>query len=164
MAETATVEQDNGTVTETQEKRTFTQEELNAIVGERVAKERAKLSDYEELKAKASRLDEIEEANKTELQKATEKADALQKQLDDLTKAAELKNIREKVANETGVPSNLLSATTEEECKTQAEAILAFADKKPAYPTVKDGGEVRNYESKSAADQFADWFNASLEN
>lgn len=163
MAETATVEQVNGTVSETQEQRTFTQDELNAIVGERVAKERAKLSDYEELKAKASRLDEIEEANKTELQKATEKANSLQKQLDDLTKATELRNIREKVANETGVPTSLLSADTEDACKAQAEAILAFAANKPNYPSVKDGGEVSNITTnKSNGELFGDWLAEQL--
>lgn len=169
MADTVSVEQVNTTegVENTQEQRTFTQEEVNAIVEGRIAKERAKLADYEELKAKASKLDEIEEAKKTELQKANEKNEALQKQIDDLTKATELRNIREKVAKETGVPTSLLSAETEDECKAQAEAILAFADNKPAsgYPTVRDGGEVRNIESKkSVQDQFADWFTSSLSN
>ena len=37
--------------------RTFTQEELNAIVGKRLAEEKSKFADYEDLKAKASKFD-----------------------------------------------------------------------------------------------------------
>lgn len=164
MAETATVEQVNGTVTETQE-RTFTQEEVNAIVENRVRKESAKYADYEELQKKASKLDQIEEDSKSELQKATEKAEALQKQIDDLTRAKELNDIRTKVSNETGVPSTLLSAETEELCKAQADAILEFAKSKNSYPSVKDAGEIQNVTTKKdAKDQFADWFNSTLNN
>lgn len=47
------------------------QDELNRIIGERV--KRAKPADYNDLKAKAARLDEIEQANKSEIEKATER-------------------------------------------------------------------------------------------
>lgn len=162
MADTV-MEQENGTVTEAQEERTFTQAELDEIVKNRVAKERSKYTDYEELQSKASKFDEMEEANKSELQKATEKADALQKQLDELTKASELRNIREKVSTDTGVPINLLTGETEDDCTKQAQAILEFA-KKPSYPTVKDGGEVANIptNSKTNGQLFGEWLTESL--
>lgn len=154
-------EQVNETGAENKNTKTFTQDEVNAIVAERLKRESGKYSDYEQLKAKASKFDEIEEASKTELQKARDKADKLQKQLETLTKANEVRDIREKVAKDTGVPVALLTGDTEELCKAQAEGIIAFA--KPAgYPTVKDGGEIHNIQRKNAADQFADWFNASL--
>ena len=98
---------DNATVT-TQENapaeeqaRTFTQDELNAIVGKRLAEEKGKYADYEELKKKAAAFDEAEEAQKSELQKATERADQLQSQLDKMLKADEIRKVREKVAAET---------------------------------------------------------------
>jgi hypothetical protein len=47
------------------------QDELNRIIGERV--KRAKPADYDELKTKAARLDEIEQANKSEIEKANER-------------------------------------------------------------------------------------------
>ena len=119
--------------------RTFTQEELNAIVGKRLAEEKSKFADYEDLKAKASKFDEMEEANKSELQKATERANALETELNGLKKAEEVRVMRENVAKETGIPSNLLTGTTEEECKAQAEAIKAYAQPS-GYPKVKDGG------------------------
>ncbi|MBQ0142183.1 MAG: hypothetical protein KBT06_05200 [Prevotellaceae bacterium] len=164
MAETV-MEQGNGTASEDmQENKTFTQEEVDNIVSSRLKREGAKYADYEELKAKASKFDEMEEANKSELQKANEKAAALQKQLDDMTKATELSNLRNKVSTDTGVPVALLTADTEDECKAQAEAILAFAStQKPSYPSVKDGGEVHNISTnKSNGQLFGEWLNEQL--
>ena len=49
--------------------------------------------------------------------------------------------MRNEVSTATGVPANLLTGSTKEECEAQAQAINAYA--KPAgYPAVKDGGEV----------------------
>ena len=50
--------------------RTFTQEELNAIIAERVGRERAKYGDYDDLKAAADQLKQLEDAQKTELENA----------------------------------------------------------------------------------------------
>ena len=57
------------------------QDDLNRIIGERLDRERAKFSDYDDLKAKASRLDEIEDANKTEIEKARERVSAVEDEL-----------------------------------------------------------------------------------
>lgn len=162
--ENTVLEQDNGTGTVENQERTFTQAELDEILKARLGKERAKYADYETLQQKASKFDEMEEASKTELQKATEKAEALERELKELKSAAEVRGIRDAVSNETGVPASLLTGNTEEECKAQAEAIIAFKSQNAiGYPSVKDGGEVQNTtHKKTAQDQFADWFNASL--
>ena len=139
--------------------RTFTQEEVNAIVGKRVAEEKGKFADYEDLKAKAAKYDEAEEANKSELQKATERANNLEAELNGLKKAEEIRQMREKIASETGIPANLINGTTEDECKAQAEAIKAFATPS-GYPKVKDGGEVPKPSSGNAKADFADFMNA----
>ncbi|MBR2257638.1 MAG: hypothetical protein IJ899_09990 [Blautia sp.] len=158
-------EQNNGanigtenTTGATQGEKTFTQEQVNAIVGDRVKQERSKYLDYESLKEKAAKFDAAEEANKTELQKATEKADALQKELDALKAEGAVRQIREEVATANGVPASLLSGTTKEDCEAQAKALLEFAGKS-GYPQVKDGGTPKNIPSgKETRDQFADWF------
>ena len=125
------------------EERTFTQAELNAIVQKRVAEVAGKYGNYEELKEKAQKLDQIEEESKSELQKATEKADSLQSELDALKAANKERELKEKIAAETGVPATLLRGTSEEDLKAQAEAIMGFAKAtRPEYPNVKDGGEV----------------------
>lgn len=139
--ENETVNQE--TTTEQSEERTFTQSEMDAIIGDRLKRERAKYSDYEDLKAKATAFDEAAEASKSDLQKATERADSLQAQLDALTKATEERNLRDKVSAETGVPASLLRGDSEEDLRAQAEAIIGYANaNKASYPQVKDGGEV----------------------
>lgn len=156
---------DNATVTtqdqngESQD-RTFTQDELNAIVGKRLAEEKSKFADYDALKAKAAKYDEAEEANKSELQKATERANTLEAELNELKKANEVRAMREKVANETGIPTNLLTGSTEEECKAQAEAIKAYATPN-GYPKVKDGGEIPK-PNGSTKQQFADFMSTIM--
>lgn len=62
------------TTTTTTTAKSFTQDEVNALVKDRLARERAKLGDVEELRKKASEFDRLSEAQKTELEKATEKA------------------------------------------------------------------------------------------
>jgi len=125
------------------EERTFTQAELNAIVQKRLGEEKAKYENYEELKEKALKFDQIEEESKTELQKATERAESLQKELDAIKTANEERALRERIAQETGVPASLLRGNSEEDLKAQAEAIMGFAKASgSAYPIVKDGGEV----------------------
>ena len=150
-----------GNETQATEAKTFSQDELNKIVQERVAKERAKFEGYEELKEKAAKFDEQTEASKTELQKATEKAEKLEAELKSLKKAEAVNAVRTKVAEETKVPASLLTGSTEEECKAQAQAILEFANAN-GYPEVKDGGEARTTANHSTADQFADWMKKQL--
>lgn len=109
----------NGTAPAQQENRTFSQDEVNAIVADRLTRERAKYADYEDLKGKAA------------------KADTLQQQLDSLTADSARNAMKQKVSGKTGVPVDLLTGETEEACTAQAQAIRAYAN---PYPNVKDGG------------------------
>lgn len=146
----------------TEPEATFTQDDVNRIVADRVARERAKYEDYESLREKAAKFDEAEEASKSELQKATERAEKLQAQLDSYQKAEAVRVIHEEVAKATGVPAHLLTGETKEDCEAQAKAIMSFA-KPEAFPVVPDGGEVRNTgHTGSARDQFADWANEAF--
>lgn len=153
-----TVNQDKATKVETEQK-TFTQDELNAILNDRLGRERAKYGDYESLKQKAEKLDQIEEASKSELERATEKATALKAELDALKKANEIRDIRDEVARTMNVPANLLTADTKEACETQAKSLLEFAGNMQGYPTLKDGGEVSINSGGSTRDLFASWMN-----
>ena len=144
--------------TETQE-RTFTQSELDAIIGDRLARAKEKYSDYETLKDKASKFDQLEEASKTELQRATERAEKAEAELSQMKHDNEIKAMREKVAKETGVPVNLITGSTEDECMEQANAIKEFAVPN-GYPTIKAGGEPQTMTKRSVRDDFAAWANA----
>jgi hypothetical protein len=107
--------------------KTFTQEQVNALLAEQMRKDGAKLADYKDLKAKAARLDELEEKNKTDLQKQQERAEAAERRAAE----AEAKAIRAEVAAEKGVPLNLLAGTTREELQVSADALLEFRGDKP---------------------------------
>lgn len=128
MNETATQEARTTAAGEQQEPRTFTQEEVNSIVADRLNRERAKYADYDDLKAKASQYD-------------TTKA-----QLDALNSANARRDMIARVAAATGCPAELLTGDTEEACTAQAQAITAFAKtQQPAgYPNVRDGGIPRH--------------------
>ncbi len=126
-----------------QTERTFTQAEVNTIITDRLNRERAKYADYDAIKTKAQQFDAAQEANKTELQKANERVASLQAQVDSLTKANTLRELRVKISAATGVPVDLLTGDTEEACKAQAAAIVKFA-KPSGYPVVRDGGEPRH--------------------
>ena len=138
-----TVHQEQTTQTAAQPERTFTQAEMDAIIGDRLNRERQKYADYAELKAKALKFDEAENASKTELQKATEKAAALEQELNTLKTQQQVAGIRAKVAQETGVPAALLYGDDEATCKEQAAAILKFAQ--PAiYPDIRKSKGTRS--------------------
>ena len=81
MAETVHQEPTTPAAEGQQPERTFTQAEMNAIISDRLSRERSKYADYDDLKAKAAQFDAAQEAGKTELQKANEKAAKLQEQL-----------------------------------------------------------------------------------
>ena len=140
MQETVTQEARTTAAGEQQEPRTFTQEEVNSIVADRLNRERAKYADYDDLKAKASQYD-------------TTKA-----QLDALNSANARRDMIARVAAATGCPAELLTGDTEEACTAQAQAITAFAKtQQPAgYPKVKDGGTPRHLPTQAnTADAFS---------
>lgn len=136
--------------------KTFTQDEVNKIVQERIYKDRKDRQDYDELKAKAEKYDALEEASKTELQKATERAERLEAENTALKRANELRQVRETVSTETGVPMSLLTGEDEATCREQANGILAF--KNPSnYPSLRDGGETTTKVKPTSKQQFEEW-------
>lgn len=77
---------------------------------------------------KAKQFDEITEAQKTELQKALDKAAEAE------AKAAEIEHraVRAEVAAAKGVPAALLSGNTQEELEASADALIEFRGAKAA--------------------------------
>ena len=144
--------------------KTFTQKELDQIVAERLKRERSKYEGFEDIKAKAAKFDELQEASKSELQKATERAEKLQSELDSIKKTQSLKEMREKVAKEAGIPlksMSLITGETEDICKEQAKTIMSMLNP-GAYPQVPDGGEIHNVGKASARELFGAWANTQL--
>lgn len=159
--EKETVNQENATNVTEQAEKTFTQAELDQIIADRLKRERDKYPDYDSLKEKAARLDQIEEDAKSELQKAQEKAEKLQAELSAMRHQEEVRSIRDRVAQTTGVPASLLTGDTEEACTEQAAGILSFKSS-TGYPVVKDGGEIQKTVEGSTRQQFAEWASEAL--
>lgn len=153
-----TVNQETATNEQPKEEKLFTQEEVNGFFNKRYSEMMSQLNEY---KDKAQKFDELEEANKTELQKAMERAEQLESELNQIKKEASIREVRSKVATELGVPAELLTAETEDACKEQAKAILNFA-KPTGYPTLKDAGEVSNVGKPSPKQQFVEWANQAF--
>ena len=86
-------------------------------------KEQAPTEEYNGLKAKAAKFDEMEEAGKSELQKAQDKVQALEAQIQSINKEKEISQIRTQVAQAKGVPADLLTGETQEACESQADKI-----------------------------------------
>lgn len=107
----------------------------------------------------ARQLSEIEESKKSEMEKATARAAELEAQLAE----AQLSVLRSDVAAAKGVPSNLLTGSTQEELEAAADALIEFRGAKadgPRSSAFKDvSGEAVKGDSGS---QFADFFNSRL--
>jgi transcriptional regulator len=118
------------------ESTTFTQDQVNALIAKEKGKIQSKFADYSDLKSKAAKLEEIEAANATELEKAQKRAAELESQLAETSAAA----LRQKVAAEKELPQKLvpfLTATDEEGLAEQAATLLE--NLKPDSPDF-DGG------------------------
>jgi hypothetical protein len=140
---------------------------LNAAISERIARERGKFKDYGDLKAKAAKLDEIEQASKTELQKIQDRADAAEKRAADL-EAAEQKRIADAeaakqiadwktaVSKKTNVPADVLRGSTLDEIQAHAESLKALIPepRRPGY--VPGEGRTVNAGTGDPAQQFAE--------
>lgn len=75
------------------------QDDLNRVLDARLKREREKFADYKDVKAKASRLDEIEQASKSEAQKATDRLAAAEKDV----AVARRESLRLRVAAKHGI-------------------------------------------------------------
>ena len=133
-----------------------TQAELNKIISERVARERAKTADYADLKAKAARFDEIEQASKSEIEKVAEKATAVERERDQ----AQSRLNRLEVALEKGLsPSQAkrLVGDTREELEADADELLKDLgdSNKPRTPKPDPYQGRSGGGTASTADQFA---------
>jgi len=80
--------------------RTFTQDELNAIVSDRLRREKERYADYDDLKAAKARLDEIDQERLTELEKVQKRADDAEKERDLARQRAQDTAIRAALAME----------------------------------------------------------------
>ena len=134
-----------------------TQADLDRIIADRLSREKAKYADYEDIKAKASEYDKVQEASKTELQKLQDRLAASEKAAAEATAKA----LRADVAAAKGVPASLLSGDTKEALEASADALIAFRGQTPpplpaAAPSANGQGKVGEPVGASVAQLTAD--------
>ena len=110
-----------------------------------------------ENKSKADKLDEIEEASKTALEKATERAQKAENQVKAYKQEAQRKQWLEEVSSETGLPASVLRGSTREEIEAHAQILKPYFEK-PSAPIVENDNMKSNTASagKSKADALFD--------
>jgi hypothetical protein len=114
---------------ENQEVKLFKQEDVDRIVSERLAREKEKYKDFEEYKKAKVKLDEIENANKTELDKAKTEKEVLEKQLVQKElerKQLEVENLKLSLLDLAGLPKSWVKrilGQTEDEIKADIEEL-----------------------------------------
>ena len=130
------------------------QDELDAAIKGRLERERAKFKDYNDLKSKAAKLDQIEQESLSELEKANGRATAAESERDAAN--AEALRVRKFVAHflsdeerqKLEVANEFLTGTDEETLDNQAkrlsslmaEQAKAATDRKKKNPTVPKEG------------------------
>jgi len=103
------------------------QADLDRIIGERVARERGKYADYDDLKAKATKFDEVTEANKTELQKERERADAAERKAAGYEAEKQVATWAAEIVKGSTIPANALRGSTKEELAEHFEVLKSIA-------------------------------------
>lgn len=108
------------------------QDDLNKVISDRVARERAKYADYKDVKAKAAKFEEYEAANQTEAEKTAKRIADLEAELNNTRRDS----LRLTIASANGITDaddiDLFLTGTDEETLTKQAKRLAerTADRK----------------------------------
>lgn len=120
---------------------------------EKRAKANAKAShgvtadELEALRAKAQKADELEDAARTDLEKAQARADAAEAKIAERDKADAARELANEVAKaksegrSTPISASILRGSTREELEAHADEILALLPDKPKAATAGTGGD-----------------------
>lgn len=117
--------------TQTQDK-TFTQAELNAIIADRLGREKEKYKDYDELTKLKTDIETKKQAEMTELEKAKLDLETYKQKIteaENAKKAMEIEVTKSKLMNELGLDlkfSDRVKGANEEELKADIESLKAM--------------------------------------
>lgn len=137
------------------EPKSFTQEQVDQIVEKRLAKERGKYKDYDELKTKAMKLDEMENAGKSEIDKLKESNAALRKQIDDAAAEKQHAEWVSEVAKDKDVPAELLRGGSKEELEAHADLLRAALHPASKPPRVKNQTGSPSHQNNKDAEELS---------
>jgi multidrug efflux pump subunit AcrA (membrane-fusion protein) len=146
-----------------------TQEDLDKIIADRLKRERERTTkryaDYDDLKAKAQRLDQQEQSAKTDLQLAQERAEAAEAKAAALEQEQKVRAWTDEVAGKHKVPAAALRGSTLEDLEAHAATLKPLltpqgepekkTPKGAIGPYVPGEGKTPDKAKGTTADQFA---------
>lgn len=91
------------------------QEALNKVIGQRIAKVESRFADYDDLKSKAEKFDEAQQAAKSDLEKALERAEQAEKRAATYEAKEQVAKWAAEIVGDSGVPAEALRGSTREE-------------------------------------------------
>lgn len=133
------------------------QEELNRIIAERISREKAKYADYNDLKSKASKYDELDAASKSELERANERAAQAERERD----AIQSETLRLSVIARHQIPADyheFIVGGSEEDLEAKAQKVLTLISNKTSdspFPKADPSQGAGGSGKASNADLFA---------
>ena len=125
-----------------------TQEEFDAAIKERLSREKAKYSDYDQLKTRVAELEEENVGLKSTIEANNQSKEDTDKQLEDLQNQIagyETASLRTRVALQYGLPYDLadrLQGTDEESFKADAERLAGYIKKSQPIAPIRDSEPV----------------------
>lgn len=141
------------------------QEQLDRVLGQRLARERDKYKDFDAYKAKAEKFDKVEADKLTDDERRTQERDSLKQERDEARKEIDklkLDALRKDVAADKGLPAKFasrLSGDSREDLEADADDILEAMPKQVKSPAsqkpaaqLKGGGKAGD-EVESTADR-----------
>ncbi|WP_104137248.1 hypothetical protein [Cryobacterium sp. Y62] len=141
------------------------QEDFDKAIQTRIARERAKFADYDDVKAKADKLTVIEDENKTEAQKQSDRLAEIERENAELKSGKLRADVAEAKSDPTKgivIPASMLTGTTKEELEASADALIKFKGKQqaPRLHIPNEGNSPTN--TSNPSDDFAEFLNTQL--
>lgn len=137
-----------------------TQEELNRIIADRVRRTEAKYAGYADAVKKAEQFDAITEAQKTELQRIQERAEAAERRAEALETRQQVSDWKSEIVADPefkGITASVLRGTTREELLAHAAELKALIPASDSRTGAHVAGEGRvAVKSTDPAQQFAE--------
>ncbi len=123
--------------------RTFTQEQLDAIIADRLTRERDKYKDFDTFKASHDELQKVKQAQMTETQKLRAQLDQISKENNDLKSRVQTATAERAATKAGALYPDLVAAKIPSDALSDDKKLdAAIADIKKAYPALfgKAGG------------------------
>lgn len=125
------------------EPKAFTQEQVNALLADQKRKLGEKFADYDDVKAKASKLDQLEQDSKSELQKLLDENTELKTKVGSFEQEKQVTAWAAEIVKDSTIPASVLRGNTKEELEAHFKDLqeLAPKPKRTPVPTGQPSGE-----------------------